>query len=533
VCAGTVNGLANIAILNTPTATINGSTSICEGLSANLNVAFTGASPWNFSYTDGTTTTPITGITVSPYVFSVNPAANTNYTLSTVTDDVCAGTGSGSAQITVSPKPDPTFTYTDTAYCKSGLNPLTNISTGTFTAVPSISFANTATGEIDISTISVGNYTITNTMVASGGCEASTYVDRITIANQPNASLSIVGTTDKSITVCDTEHKSIWLHLEGVRPITIKMGVNNFEKDTTINTALNNFLFKVSPNVTSQYKLLSISDQACKTPVSLTEIININVKQSNGTTQTPTLATSGSYTNCSANTLKLYISNPENGATYQWYRNQRLVVNETASSMNVYTYGDYTVNEETCLPSAKSIINRSSFETSPSLSVSATGNTKSITTSSVDGATYQWYVNDYKILGATSNTLSTRYNGEYKVSVTTNNCHLFSQPLSIAEPTFMEARAAGNAANDSTISTTLGDVYSVMPNPSKGVIHLIGLAQSQAYAMFIRDLSGNIVYQNAMSDLSEHQISFLPTGLYIVELVVKNQSYFIKLAKEE
>jgi hypothetical protein len=534
-CNNSGTGNANITVKPTPTATISGSKSICESASANLNVVFTGASPWDFTYVEGSNATAITGITVSPYVFSVSPTSNSTYTISAVTSASCNNSGTGNANITVSPKPNPKFTYTDTAYCKSGSNPLTNLTNGTFSAVPALSFANAATGEIDITTIPIGDYTITNTIAASGGCAAAAATDIISIANQPNARLSIIGTTEKSITVCDTDHKSIWLHIQGVRPITIRMGVNNFEKDTTINTPLNNFLFKVSPNVTSQYKLLSIYDQACKTPVALSETVDIMVKQSNGTTKTPTIATSGTYTNCSASTLKLYISNPESGATYQWYRNQRLVVNETANAMDVFTYGDYTVNDETCWPSAKNTINSTRFEKSPSLSVSANGNKKSISTTTVDGATYQWYVNDYKILGETTNTLNTQYNGDYKVSVTTNNCHLFSHPLTIAEPTFMTARAAGSFVNDSTISLTkqLGNLYSVAPNPSKGVIHLVGPTLSQPYAIIIRDITGAVVYQNTMCELAEHQISFMPRGLYLVELVVNTQSYFIKLVKEE
>ena len=93
-----------------PTAAISGTTSICYNNSTTIQVDLTGVGPWDISYTDGTDTTTVTGITSSPYTFTTptfaTGAGTVTYTLTSVSNSFgCAGTVSGSAAITVNPKP--------------------------------------------------------------------------------------------------------------------------------------------------------------------------------------------------------------------------------------------------------------------------------------------------------------------------------------------------------------------------------------------------------------------------------------------
>lgn len=83
------------------TAVISGPTSVCAGVPTTLNVAFTGAGPFTFSYNNGTPQTITTSD--NPYSLAVTPSTNVNsITLNSVAGaGNCAGTVSGN--VVVSP----------------------------------------------------------------------------------------------------------------------------------------------------------------------------------------------------------------------------------------------------------------------------------------------------------------------------------------------------------------------------------------------------------------------------------------------
>ncbi|AWW00545.1 LamG domain-containing protein [Arcticibacterium luteifluviistationis] len=88
--------LPNCALV--PTAEIDGtSTTIVEGQSTTLDLAFTGDSPWNYTLSDGTMGTSIT----SPLSLDVYPTASQTYTVNSVSN-LCGTTGgSGSVGVSV------------------------------------------------------------------------------------------------------------------------------------------------------------------------------------------------------------------------------------------------------------------------------------------------------------------------------------------------------------------------------------------------------------------------------------------------
>jgi acid phosphatase type 7 len=83
-----------------PTATLSGGATINVGDSTNLNIAFTGNSPWTYTFTNTNTGTT----SANPFIGSVKPTVTTTYTLASVSNICGSGTVSGSATVTVTPR---------------------------------------------------------------------------------------------------------------------------------------------------------------------------------------------------------------------------------------------------------------------------------------------------------------------------------------------------------------------------------------------------------------------------------------------
>ena len=98
VVSGSVNCNCDV------TATLSGTSTICAGDAADLNVIFNGTPPFDLVYTDGTTNFTENGIAANSYNISVSPTATSTYSLVSVTGE-CAGTVSGSATVTVNGSP--------------------------------------------------------------------------------------------------------------------------------------------------------------------------------------------------------------------------------------------------------------------------------------------------------------------------------------------------------------------------------------------------------------------------------------------
>ncbi len=100
-----------------PTASLSGTQTITSGQSANLSVAFTGASPYTLVMNGQT----YSNITANPYTISVSPTSTTTYTLTSVSNTCGAGSVSGSANVTVNPPCNlPTATLSGTQTINAG-----------------------------------------------------------------------------------------------------------------------------------------------------------------------------------------------------------------------------------------------------------------------------------------------------------------------------------------------------------------------------------------------------------------------------
>lgn len=103
-CTGTTSGSTTITVNTLPTATVTGTTTICNGGSTDVSVALTGTGPWVFVGNDGSGDATFNA-TSSPLILSVTPNTNTTYIPVSITDANCIGTVSGNAVITVNDLP--------------------------------------------------------------------------------------------------------------------------------------------------------------------------------------------------------------------------------------------------------------------------------------------------------------------------------------------------------------------------------------------------------------------------------------------
>ena len=148
----------------------------------------------------GKFTAPAGLIFVSSSTGEINMAASTPGTY-TVTNTINAvggcGTVTASNTITINPLPVATFSYSDSPYCSNESTASPTLSSGavagTFTATPTGLSLNATTGQINLSASTPGTYTVTNTVMASGGCSQVSAATTVTITALPIATFSYSG----------------------------------------------------------------------------------------------------------------------------------------------------------------------------------------------------------------------------------------------------------------------------------------------------------------------------------------------------
>ncbi|MCU4175702.1 PKD domain-containing protein [Carboxylicivirga sp. N1Y90] len=105
---GTGSGIVALTVNGLATATITGSSEVCDGGEVQLSVALTGKAPWTITWVDDNNGTTFTesGILTSPFTFTDTPIADASYRISNVTDDnTCDNAGVGVVDVILNPNP--------------------------------------------------------------------------------------------------------------------------------------------------------------------------------------------------------------------------------------------------------------------------------------------------------------------------------------------------------------------------------------------------------------------------------------------
>lgn len=153
---------------------------ICSGGLVSVSFSSTPAGAtysWTATESNTSGTTLIGTGSISDFISTVLPSPGTSTYTITPSYAGCAGTPLV-YPINVNPTPDATFTLVSPA-CQFAPNIFPSFSTGTagvFSSMPAgLVFANTLTGEIDLTASTPGSYNITNTIAAAGGCSMTFY----------------------------------------------------------------------------------------------------------------------------------------------------------------------------------------------------------------------------------------------------------------------------------------------------------------------------------------------------------------------
>ena len=180
----------SVTVKALPTATISYAGPFCKTLILPQSVTRTGTAGGTYSAPAGLSIVAGTG--------AITPSTSTagTYTVTyTFTSGGCTNTATTS--VTITALPVATFSYPGTPFCSNEPDPSPTFSgggaAGTFSSTAGLVFVSTATGQVDLSASTAGTYTVTNTIVASGGCAAVTATSSITITALQVATISYAG----------------------------------------------------------------------------------------------------------------------------------------------------------------------------------------------------------------------------------------------------------------------------------------------------------------------------------------------------
>lgn len=282
-----------------PTATLSGTTTICSGQSTDLSVALTGTGPFTLLWSDGFTQS---SIAASPATRSVSPGSTTSYSLLSVADTVCAGTGSGTAVVTVNATPSAAITVSPVVCLGASNNAyvpdagagatyawtLTNGSITSGLGTNAITFLAAAPGPIVLSVT-----------VAKNGCSASSTAN-LTASLRPTATVSGGGT------ICSGSSANVQVDLTGAPPWTV-----TFSDGTSQFALVSPLVRAVWPGGTTTYTVpLVVDATTCSVAATGSAPVIVN--------PTPSAAITAAASTCPSSTGNAASVPAATGGAYAW-----------------------------------------------------------------------------------------------------------------------------------------------------------------------------------------------------------------------
>lgn len=360
-CSNSVSGNATVVVNPLPTATIAGSTTVCQN-SSSPSITFTGSgatAPYTFNYKinggANQTVTTTSGNSVTVPVPTAT-AGTFTYSLVSVQESSgvsCSNTASGSAIVVVNPLPTATISGT-TSVCQNSAAPAITLTGSGATPPYTFTFNINGGANQNVTTTSGNSVTITaptNTpgtfiysLVSIRESSATTCGNAVsgsaTITVNPLPTAIISGTN----TVCQYSSNPLitFTGSNATAPYTFTYWINNGHAQTVNTTSGSSVTVSVPTTATGTftYSLISVKESSgtdCSNAVMGSAVITINPQPTIAILAAPNLHL------CNGDTGIITITNYSTGVTYIWYKDGVLFRTTTLDTIHVTVAGSYTV----------------------------------------------------------------------------------------------------------------------------------------------------------------------------------------------
>ncbi len=260
-----------LTVRELPTATISGAASVCSGEAVDLTVEFTGTGSWDFTYAINGDVQPDQFSSAQSYTITTTQVGT--YTIESVSDSFCAGSGFGQAVVQNFLTPTATLSGSPAICAGTGDGPSISFTgNGPWSFVYSLNGDEQDQLSSNSSTYTIiaeedGLYELISVEDANCNGTVSGSLD-VTLLEAPTATISGGGT------VCAGEQATFNVDLTGNGPWTVQYTVDGFpQSPLTSNSSAYNF----ESGVDGDYVIVSVNDDNCSGEVLASQAaLNVN-----------------------------------------------------------------------------------------------------------------------------------------------------------------------------------------------------------------------------------------------------------------
>ena len=507
-CSISASGLVGNAT-RTVKATLSGSTAVCAGEEATLNIIFEGgAFPFTGSVQGNNGEVVHFNTNDISYNFTVAPTETTSYTISTFSD-ASSTTGSngcpgvyniiyettGSATVTVNTPQVALTDITPVAICAGASTTLTATTTETVTGNVTYAWSTGATGsEITVTPSATTTYTVTAT-ATQGECTATATKSVTVTVNTPQVALTDIA----PVAICAGASTNLTAELDGTPTGNVTYAWSTGATGSEIT---------VTPSETTTYTVTATANyNGCMATATKSVTVTVNALP------TATVSVTDVLCNGASNgSVALTVSGGTTPYSYVWSNE---ATTEDLSSVSAGTYIVTVADANGCTTTASATVSQPSALTLTSVTATdetCKENNDGTIAYTVGGGTLDYTITFAEGISVTQNAAGTYTQsdlsaGDYVVKVVDQNgCSVTAPAVTINEPETLEIHqegniipaqckgdnngqfafsiAGGNGTN--TITITINGEAIVLATPSEGVYTQTGLAAG-TYTVSVTD----------------------------------------------